>query len=131
MARPEAYSGRVYRLVYAECFDGSHPAKSFFDSLPGEIKKKFGVSFKKLGDMGKLYNEEHFKIVEGTDFFEFKVHRYRIICRFLPGKIVLLTNGCEKKKNKLDKEDIERADRFYQEDKSVAVGKPPARGKGN
>ncbi len=131
MARPEAYSGHAFRLRYAECLDGSHPAQEFFDGLPDQIKKKFGVSFKKLGDMGKLHNKEHFKIIEGTDFFEFKVHRYRIICHFLPDRIVLLTNGCVKKKNKLEKEDVERAARIYEEDESASGGHSPARGKGN
>ena len=117
MPRPDAYVGTVFRVAYAERLDGTHPANEFFDNLPRQIKNRFGVSFKKLGDTGKLWNKEHFKIVEGTAFYEFKVHHYRIFCRFLEKKIVLLTNGCEKKKNKLDKEDIDRAGRIYQEDK--------------
>lgn len=109
-------------------FDGSNPAKEFFDELPIAIKRKFGVSFKKLGDTGHLFNKQKFKIIEGTNFYEFKVSRYRIICRFLQGGIVLLTNGCQKKKDKLDPEDIKRAERIYEEDQVVSEGRPSKRG---
>ena len=117
MARPVAYSGQRRNILYAVCHDGCSPAKEFFDGLDEKTKRRFAVSFKKFGDEGRLYNTEHFKIIEGTSFFEFKVHRYRIICRQLPDGIVLLTNGCEKKKDKLDKEEIRRADRIYEEDR--------------
>src|SRR5260370_41563163 len=108
MPRPNAYVGSVFSVAYAERLNGTHPAKEFFDNLPENIKRRFGVSFKKLGDTGKLWNKEQFKIIEGTAFCEFKVHHYRITCRFREKRIVLLTNGCEKKKNKLDKEETQR-----------------------
>src|ERR1700730_4678659 len=116
MARPVAYAGASRQIVYARAVDGSNPAKEFFDALPQKIKSRFGVSFKKLGDTGKLYNKEQFKTIEGTQFCEFKCHRYRLICRFIDGGLILLTNGCEKKKDKLDPEDIKRAERIYEED---------------
>jgi hypothetical protein len=117
MARPVAYAGVYRHLVYARARDGSYPAKEYFDGLPSNIKNRFAVSFKKLGDTGKLFNKEQFKVIEGTDFYEFKCHRYRLICRFIDGGLVLLTNGCEKKKNKLNPQDIKRAERIYEEDK--------------
>jgi hypothetical protein len=120
MARPVAYAGACRHIVYARALDGSHPAKDFFDGLPPNIKNRFGVSFKKLGDTGKLFNKEQFKAIEGTQFFEFKCHRYRLICRFADGGLILLVYGCEKKKNKLDPEDIKRAERIYEEDKSAS-----------
>lgn len=116
MARPEAYPGANFRIVYAVCASGS-PAKEFFDALDPKIQRKFAVSFKKLGDEGKLFNKEHFKAVEGTEFYEFKQHRYRIMCRFLPNRILLLTNGFEKKKERIDRDELRRADRIYQEDR--------------
>jgi|HubBroStandDraft_5_1064220.scaffolds.fasta_scaffold547724_1 hypothetical protein len=117
MRRLLAYAGVSRQIVYARALDGSYPAKEFFDGLPQKIKNRFGVSFKKLGDVGTLHNKEQFKAVEGTKFFEFKCHRYRMICRFIDGGFVLLLNGCEKKKNKLNPEVIKRAERVYEEDK--------------
>jgi hypothetical protein len=117
MRRPVAYAGVCRQIVYARALDGSYPAKQFFDALPQKIKNRFAVSFKKLGDTGKIFNKEQFKIIEGTQFFEFKCHRYRLVCRFVDQGLVLLTNGCEKKRNKLDPEDINRAERIYEEDK--------------
>lgn len=122
MARPLAYAGSCRKLVYAKSRDASYPAKEFFDALPLKVKNRFGVAFQKLGETGKLFNKQQFKAVEGTDFFEFKCHRYRLLCRFLDGGIVLLTNGCEKKRDKLDEEDIKRAERIYEEDKIASEG---------
>jgi hypothetical protein len=116
MARPVAYSGGCRTIVYAVLLDGSSPAMEFYDGLPRIVRNRFGVAFAKLGSDGKLFNKEQFKSIEGSDFYEFKCHRYRIICRFLDGGVVLLTNGCEKKKDKLDSEVIKRAKKIYEED---------------
>jgi mRNA-degrading endonuclease RelE of RelBE toxin-antitoxin system len=116
MPRLLAHRGVRLTLMWAVRSNGSHPAKEFYDELPEQIKRRFAVSFKKLGDMGVLRNREKFKIVEGTSFYEFKTDRYRIICRFTQGRLVLLTNGCEKKKDKLDPEDIRRAEQIWKED---------------
>jgi hypothetical protein len=117
MRRPVVYAGACREIVYARAFDGSYPAKHFFDALPAKIKNRFAVSFKKLGDTGKLYNEERFRRIEGTHFFAFECHRYRLFCRFVDQGLVLLTNGCASEGNKLDPEEINRAERIYEEDK--------------
>jgi hypothetical protein len=41
-------------------------------------------------------------------------------CHFLPDRVVLVTHGLEKKKPKLDQEDIDRAQRIYDEDQEVS-----------
>ncbi|MGD1072636.1 MAG: type II toxin-antitoxin system RelE/ParE family toxin [Bryobacteraceae bacterium] len=122
MDRPVAYEGSVRLILYARALDGSHPAKQFFDALPEKIKRRFAVAFRKLGDTGKLFNKEQFKAVEGSEFYEFKCHRYRLFCRFIDGGVVLLTNGCEKKKDKLDPEELRRAENIYEGDKLASEG---------
>jgi phage-related protein len=120
MARPVAYAGPCLSIVYATLLDGSSPAKTFFEDLPRKEQIRFGVAFKKLGDTGKLYNREQFKVIEGTQFYEFKCHQHRLICRFLQGRLVLLINGFVKKKNKIDPAEIKRAEHIYEEDKLAA-----------
>ena len=88
--RPVAARGLARAIVFAEA-NGEYPAKEFFDALEDRIKKKFGVQFSKFAETGKLFNREHFKAVEGTDLFEFKVFQHRILCRHLPGQLLLLT----------------------------------------
>ncbi|MBI4643954.1 MAG: hypothetical protein HY743_09615 [Deltaproteobacteria bacterium] len=55
--------------------DGSCPAKEYLDKLFRRSKiewEKIIRPIKRLADFGEVSNPEHFKKIEGTDFWEFK-----------------------------------------------------------
>jgi len=96
---------------------GRSPGKEFFDELSCEDQAKLMRLFALLADHGRIENPEKFgNLKEG--FREFKSFKIRMPCRFLPGRIVLVTHGFWKKKDKTPKEEIERAQRIYQEDET-------------
>lgn len=94
---------------------GALPAKQFFDGLRPEEQAKFLALFKRLAHEGRITNPEHFKSVERTGLFEFKKHQLRFLGNFRPGGRFLIAYGLRKKKDKLDREDIEKAQRILEE----------------
>src|ERR1700733_14347593 len=75
--------------------------------------KKVRCPFQMLGDVGKIFNEQKFKHLTGSDqLFEFKADHGRVLCFFFVGKRVILTHGFLKKSNKTPKGEIERAEKY-------------------
>ena len=76
--------------------------KEFYDGLNESDKKKILALLKRIAEEGPINNEEKFKKLEG-DVWEFKSYQIRVLCGFSPGKVVLLTHGFIKKKQKTPK----------------------------
>jgi phage-related protein len=116
----------MYTIACAMLKDGCCPGKDFFDELPPRDQAKLMNLFSRLAEHGKITNPEKFgDLKEG--FREFKSHQIRMRCRFTPGRLVVVTHGFVKKKDKAPKEEIARAKRIFQEDQERAaktVGNP-------
>lgn len=69
--------------------------------------------FTRMGDHGKIHDEEKFKH-EQDKLYAFKIFKARIYC-FRDGNDWVLTNGCFKKSNKADPNEIARATRIMNE----------------
>ena len=97
---------------------GDCPPSNFRETVPLNsislnFQKKFAALFVRLGDHGKIWNEQKFKHLEGSNqIFEFKDDSGRILCFFFHGKRVILTHGFFKKGAKTPKGEIERAHTF-------------------
>ncbi len=107
----ELHVGEVFIVELAVRSDGSCPAKEYLDDLFRRSKndwEKIIRSIKRLADVGKVSNPEHFKKIEGTDFWEFKSSQIRMPCFFLPGSVVVITHGFFKKEDRIRKPQIER-----------------------
>lgn len=64
------YAGPYYTIEAAVLEDGSMPARHFVESrVEGERAKLYAL-FRMLGETGRISNQEKFKKIEGTDFFE-------------------------------------------------------------
>ena len=64
-----------------------------------------------MGDVGKIYNEQKFKHLTGTDqIFEFKVDEARLLSIFVRGRRIILTHGFSKRAQKTPKGEILRAE---------------------
>jgi hypothetical protein len=116
LSRPPEFEGAFFSIQALTRPDGSCPAGDFLDSLSGADRQKLDVLFEYLGNHGRLSNREKFKKVENSaGIWEFKSFQIRVLCFFAPGKRVMLAAGAIKKKDKLTRSDIERAELFKKE----------------
>lgn len=105
--------GNQRTIEYAIRTNGSMPAKEFIEGLPVSDQMKIVVLFRRMAAHGNVPNKKQFKPVKGK-IFEFKKHRIRVFC-FRKENRWLLTNGYKKKKDRLDQNEIDRAERVMQE----------------
>lgn len=54
-------SGAKHDVVYAECADGSKPAKEFYEGLAERDRDTFADLFIQLSEHGKIVNTERFR----------------------------------------------------------------------
>ena len=73
-----------------------------------------------MGDHGRISNEEKFKKIEKTDFFEFKSHQIRMPCFFSAGRLLVITHGFVKQSDSIRLQELRRAERIKTEDESFA-----------
>lgn len=118
MVRPEAYRGDQRLVVYAVAAGGASPAQEFFRNLVPRDQAKVLKLFQMLGDRGRIQNREKFKAIEGTQFFEFKSRQIRMPC-CQEGPVWIVTHGFIKKGDRIDPEQIRRAERIRDEDEIV------------
>jgi phage-related protein len=86
------------------------------EELPDKKQAKFAALSARLGDIGKIYNEQKFKHLTGTkQIFEFKVDDSRILTFFFAGKRMILTHGFTKKNRKTPRKEIEMAEQIKEE----------------
>ena len=111
--RPIVVRGSLRTIEYAMRANRSTPARDFIEGLDESDQRKIAVLFRRMADKGNVPNREQFKCVRGR-IFEFKKHQIRVFC-FREGDCWLLTNGYKKKKDKLDRSEIDRAERVMQE----------------
>jgi phage-related protein len=89
--------------------NGRCPAKDFIDSLNGLAQKKIIALLNYTAEYGPPINKEKFQKLTDYDLFEFKDYQTRIFCTFEKDKIIILTHGFIKKKEKTPKSEIGRA----------------------
>ena len=110
------YRGQVFHVEALVLANGSAPAEEWLDSLSSKQQQKFAALFKWLADTGKIWNEQKFKHLEGSEqIFEFKVDDGRVLCFFFVGQRVILTHGFAKKSAKTPKGEIARAEKYKNE----------------
>jgi hypothetical protein len=105
--------GNLRTIEYAIRANGSMPAKEFIEGLSVPDQAKILVLFRRMAEKGDVPNREQFKLVEGK-IFEFKKQQIRVFC-FRKENRWQLTNGYKKKRDKLDRSEIDRAQRIMQE----------------
>ena len=110
-ASKPVYSGRHLRLEFYQSSDGTVPAEEWLESQTIKIQQKFAAMFAWIGEHGRIFNEEKFKHLTGSDqIFEFKVNDGRVLCFFFACGRLVLTHGFIKKNNKTPKVEIARAE---------------------
>ena len=94
--------------IYGLLVNGACEADEYLKGLSEKEKSKLFPLLKYTADAGQVKNEQKFKCI-GNGIFEFKGFQSRLFCFFDEGRIIILTHGCIKKRDKLDPADIQKA----------------------
>lgn len=89
--------------------NGQCLVKDFIDSLNESSQKKIMALLKYAAENGPPINKEKFQKLTDHELFEFKDYQTRIFCAFDKGRMIILTHGFIKKKDKPPKSEITRA----------------------
>lgn len=94
--------------IYGLVVNGTCEAENFLNELSDKEKTKITPLLHYTANNGLLRNEQKFKSI-GDDIFEFKGFQSRVLCFFDKGRMIILSHGCIKKRNKLDPSEIKKA----------------------
>lgn len=108
------YQGKKFTIEWYTDDRGKSPAKDYFNELDFHRKKKFDFLITCMGDIGTIQNEEKFRN-EGDQIYAFKPSPDRFLCFFFRGAKIIITNGFEKKVDKLPAREKAKA-LLYKED---------------
>ena len=100
-------SGRSYD-IYAITVQGNCLVKEFIDSLEDPDQKKVMALLERAAEHGPPNNIEKFKKLE-DNIWEFKSFQVRMLCSLEGRKVIILTHGFIKKKDKCPPNEIARA----------------------
>jgi phage-related protein len=93
--------------------------QEFFEKQRDKVKDKIIWTFDLIEEL-QIVPETYLKHIEKSDgLFEIRVQQgsdiFRIFCFFDKGKLVIITNGFQKKMQKTPKQEIEKALKIKQE----------------
>jgi phage-related protein len=91
----------------------------FFNEQRGKVKDKIIWTLQLIEELPRI-PETYLKHIENTEgLFEIRIQQgsniFRIFCFFDDGRLVVLTNGFQKKTQKTPKQEIEKALKIKQE----------------
>ncbi len=115
------YQGAKFTIEWYYDDRGRSAALDYFNNLSFDRKKKFDYLIRRMGDGGKILNEEKFRY-EDDQIYAFKPAPDRFLCFFFKDSKIIITNAFEKKTDKLPKREKERA-LLYKEDYTYRVKK--------
>lgn len=112
----------IEKLLDGRTFDicevvvgGRHLVRDFITSeLTKDEQKKILALLERTAEHGIPHNDQKFKCLR-DGIYEFKSYQTRIFCAMHAGRMILLTHGMKKKKDKTDQQEIDRALRLLRE----------------
>ena len=109
-----AYKGTRFTIEwYTNDVDKSE-VLDYFMQLSDTRKEKALYLFKIMADFGKILNEKKFRH-EGDQIYAFKPSPDRFLCFFFKGGKIIITNGFEKKTEKLPTREKAKALKYMKE----------------
>jgi Phage derived protein Gp49-like (DUF891) len=110
-------AGSWGRVEWARDARGGEPGRVAFEALSQKEQDKLFALCRRLAETGRITNEDQFKSLGASGFglFEFRVFQVRFLGDFRPGKRFVIAFGVRKKKDKLDRVDMEVAQRILNE----------------
>jgi phage-related protein len=104
----EIYKGSQFTIEWYFDERGGIPAQQYYQRLPVERRVKFMKLVRLMGEVGRIFDTRRFRN-EGDQVFAFKPQPDRYLCFFVVGRKIIITNGFEKKAQKLPPGEKDRA----------------------
>jgi phage-related protein len=102
------YKGSVFTIEWYFDERGRSQSKDYYEALSIERRVKFMKLARLMGEVGKIFDTTKFRN-EGDQIMAFKPQPDRFLCFFVVGKKIVVTNGFEKKSQKLPSGEKDRA----------------------
>lgn len=104
------YSGDHYSVYFhAEAKDSS-AVHDYFEACDDVTQASLLFLVKRMADMGRIYDETKFRIEDKHNkIYCFKPRKERFFCFFFTGKKIIITSAHTKKKQKLDRSELNKA----------------------
>jgi len=94
--------------------NGTSESKTYIEGLATSEKAKIISIIKRFADFGTIHNKKKFKKVEGK-IFEFKDYQTRVLMFHCGKNHIALTHGFTKKKDKIPRKEIDKANQIMAE----------------
>ena len=102
------YQGSFFTIEWYFDSAGACAAKAYYDGLTVDRRVKFLKLVRLMAETGKIFDATKFRN-EGDKIYAFKPQPDRYLCFFVVGRKIIVTNGFEKKSQKLPPGEKDRA----------------------
>jgi phage-related protein len=102
------YQGSQFTIEWYFDERGVSLARNYYKSLVVERRVKFIKLVRLISETGKIFDITKFRN-EGDQIFAFKPQPDRYLCFFIVGRKIIVTNGFEKKSQKLPQREKDMA----------------------
>ena len=103
-----AFKGKAFCIEWYVEASGYCQPLEFSEQMPKDRVAKLAQFFKIMGDVGAIRNKTKIRH-EGEQIYAFKPQPYRFLCFFAQGRKIIITNGFNKKVDKLPWAEKDRA----------------------
>ncbi len=109
-------SGERYAVFFHAETDGFSSVREYFESCDHATQASLLHLARRISDAGSIYDETKFRIEDRKNkIYCFKPKSERFFCFFFMGTKIIITSGYTKKKQKLDRRELEKAIRIKEQ----------------
>ena len=104
------YSGEHYSVYFHAGAKGLSDVNDYFEACEEVAQASLLFLVKRMADIGHIYDDTKFRIEDRRNkIYCFKPKRERFFCFFFTGKKIVITSAHTKKKQKLDRGELNKA----------------------
>jgi hypothetical protein len=104
------YKGEHYAVYFHAQAEDSSSVHEYFESCDDVTQASLLFLVKRIADIGRIYDETKFRIEDRQNkIYCFKLREERFFCFFFVGKKIIITSAYTKKKQKLDRNELNKA----------------------
>lgn len=110
------YKGEHYSIYFHAETKDSSSVNDYYKSCDDAIRASFLYLVKRMCDIGHIYDETKFRIENRKNkIYCFKPKVERFFCFFFTGKKIIITSAYAKKRQNLDRNELDRAIKIRKE----------------
>ena len=103
------YSGEYYSVYFHAETKDSSGVNDYFESCDDVTQASLLFLVKRIADIGRIYDETKFRIEDRRNkIYCFKPKKERFFCFFFTGKKIVITSAYTKKRQKLDRHELNK-----------------------